>query len=145
MCTTCNRKSRISGGNFRSKGKDGLVNSLGRGVAAFSGFALGEATTNKIFKTQKAKNQGLIGAGKVLASHVVAPMLLPDKIMANEMVQSGLDGFGVSGVKDILLSNAASFATQIGISGPVDYTHYGRQTRIPASNTASVPASADLG
>lgn len=120
----CN-KGRVSGTRFHQKGYDGIVESIGRGVVAFTGFALGEVTTNVLLKDQKAKNQGIIGAGKVVASHLLAPMILPDNIIGNNFVQSGLDGFGVSGIKDVLLANAKSFADKLGISGDIDMGYPG--------------------
>jgi hypothetical protein len=122
-----------------------LTESVKRGVAAFGGYALGEATTNKFLTKYKDKNQGMIGLGKVALSHVVAPMIIPDEYMGMEMVQSGLDGFGVSGVKDTLMAFSKDFATSIGISGTGYAVDYGNQrTRIPAPAKAGVPESADL-
>jgi hypothetical protein len=152
MCTQCKGKSRISGSKFRSKVKgntmDAVGSSLGRGASAFLGFVGGEYVTNKLFSAKKANNQGLIGASKTLVSHVVAPFILPDSYMENEYVQSGLDGFGVSGVKDVVLAFSKDFVTKIGISGMVDDGYYpSRQaTRInQGGNNATVPTSADLG
>ncbi len=134
MACACSK--RISGSRFQKKGYNGILESVGRGVAAFTGFSAGELLTNVVLKDQKADNRGIIGVGKVGVSHLVAPLLLPDSIMDNDYVQGGLDGFGVSGIKDILITFSKDFATKLGISG-VDYGYSARRLQMTTTSRST--------
>ena len=148
MSKQCSACSRVSGSRFQSKGYDGIGKSLMRGGSAFGGYLGGEYISKQINGASTAPSdtvKGLVGAGKVLMSHVVAPLLLPDKYEEHPAVMGLCDGFGISGLKDILKVVATKEQlTKLGIAGYADLGYPAYTTTRTSTGGGGAAPKADL-